>query len=112
MPRGCDPVRETREASPEKMRLELRAEDGQVREGSMCQGPVAGGSRESEGLKKASVVGEQSKDSKGEMRQERWVRSRLPRAFQSSIKSFDHAVRKVRGHKIGGSGVGCWVVVR
>lgn len=46
MPRGCDPVREIREASPEKMRLELRAEDDQVKESSMCQGPVAGGSRE------------------------------------------------------------------
>lgn len=46
VPRGCDPVREIREASPEKMRLELRAEDDQVKESSMCQGPVAGGSRE------------------------------------------------------------------
>lgn len=41
-----------REASPEKMRLELRAKDSKVKEGSMCQGPVAGGSREPEGLKK------------------------------------------------------------
>lgn len=81
VPRGFDPVREVREACPEKTRLELRAEDGKVKEGSMCQGPVAGVSRESEGLKKASVVGVQSKDSMGEMRQERWVKSRLHRAF-------------------------------
>lgn len=88
------------------MRLELRAEDGKVKEDSMCQGPGAGGGREPEGLKKASVVGVQSKDSTGEMRQEKWVRSGLHRAFQPSTKSFEHAVRQVRGHKIGGLGGG------
>ena len=68
------------------MRLELRTKDSKVKEGSMCQGPVAGGGREPKGLKKAHVVGVQSKDSIGKMRQERGVRSRLHRAFQPSIK--------------------------
>lgn len=75
----------------------------------MCQGPVASGSRASEGLKDASVAGvsAESQDSVDKMRQARWVRHR---AFQASIKSFDHAVGRTGSHEAGSCGGRCWMV--